>query len=343
MLLGELLSSGFCSSASHATLLSGCVQWSSPSLQHDRLPQLVFAHHTFPNMRPLRNATSKSDSKSVAQIIFEEFAPTVPPHLSHSWPLCFENLGGGNTRIRHIEKEFNALLKKTMSRVHRLAVKGGGERSSHVAQFGLSVLATPPESLVPSSAAPLFWIGNGSHVAHGPRRMSDDSRAPSRSFLKIEESMHAFFVEEEERIQPGQIVCDLGAAPGGWSYSAALRGGYVIAVDNGPLKGAASEHPRIEHVRHDAFTFTPPSGGCDWLLCDLVENPYHVLRNILEPWISRGWTRRFVVNLKFGRADPLQLIQDVRSSKILREHTRNLRVLHLYHDRQEVTVAGACE
>ena len=38
---------------------------------------------------------------------------------------------------------------------------------------------------------------------------------------------------------PGERVCDLGAAPGGWSYSAAKRGASVVAVDNGPLKGGA--------------------------------------------------------------------------------------------------------
>ena len=81
---------------------------------------------------------------------------------------------------------------------------------------------------------------------------------------------------------PGESVADLGAAPGGWSYSAAKRGARVLAVDNGPLKGGAAGHPRIEHRRADAFGFHPgPGERFDWLLCDLVEEPHHVLQGIV--------------------------------------------------------------
>jgi len=93
----------------------------------------------------------------------------------------------------------------------------------------------------------------------------------------------------------------LGAAPGGWSYSAVKRGARVIAIDNGPLKGGALDHPRIEHRREDAFKFTPGDARYDWLFCDMVEEPHNVLRNIVEPWLAGRWCRRFVINLKFGR------------------------------------------
>src|SRR5205085_3415482 len=88
---------------------------------------------------------------------------------------------------------------------------------------------------------------------HGPRRMADDDLAPSRSYLKVEEA----YVVLGREPQPGETVCDLGAAPGGWSYSAAKRGAQVIAIDNGPLKGGALDRPLIEHRREDAFKFSP--------------------------------------------------------------------------------------
>jgi 23S rRNA (cytidine2498-2'-O)-methyltransferase len=134
----------------------------------------------------------------------------------------------------------------------------------------------------------------------------------------------------------------LGAAPGGWSYSAAKRGARVIAVDNGPLKGGALNHPLIEHRLEDAFKFTPPEGGgYDWLFCDLVEEPHHVMQNIVAPWLEHGWCRRFVINLKFGHVDALALLREIRAAdSALARHGVNRHIRHLYHDREEFTVVG---
>src|SRR5690606_19578461 len=133
------------------------------------------------------------------------------------------------------------------------------------------------------------------------------------------------------------------AAPGGWSYSAAKRGAQVIAVDNGPLKGGALDHPRIEHRREDAFGFRPAGGQTvDWLFCDLVEDPQHVIRNLITPWLENRWCRLFVVILKFGGADRIALLGEVaRNDSPFVRAAPNLRVRHLYHDREEFTLVGS--
>ncbi|HEX2860298.1 MAG TPA: SAM-dependent methyltransferase, partial [Lacunisphaera sp.] len=145
-----------------------------------------------------------------------------------------------------------------------------------------------------------------------------------------------------ELFRPGQKVIDLGAAPGGWSYSAAKRGARVVAVDNGPLKGGALDHPAIEHRLEDAFRFSPAEGQViDWLFCDLVEEPHHVMQNIVAPWLERGWCRRFVINLKFGHVDPLALLREIRAAgSPFARHATAVRIRHLYHDREEFTVVG---
>ena len=173
---------------------------------------------------------------------------------------------------------------------------------------------------------------------NGQRRMADDPKAPSRSYLKLEEAYGILGCEPVT----AETVCDLGAAPGGWSYSAAKRGARVVAVDNGPLKGGALEHPGIDHRREDAFGYVPPHGeSFDWLFCDLVESPQHVLKSIVEPWLARGWCRRFVVNLKLGRVDPLALLAELGSpTSPFTLHGSDVRFRHLYHDRDEVTVTG---
>ena len=168
--------------------------------------------------------------------------------------------------------------------------------------------------------------------------MADDDLAPSRSYLKIEE---AYVVLGREPVA-GESACDLGAAPGGWSYSAAKRGARVVAIDNGPLKGGALNNSLIEHRREDAFRYSPePDVVFDWLFCDLVEEPHHVLQHIVGPWLERGWCRRYVVNLKFGRVDAVGLLAELRApgSALVRAGGR-FAIRHLYHDREEFTVVG---
>jgi 23S rRNA (cytidine2498-2'-O)-methyltransferase len=252
--------------------------------------------------------------------------------VTAAWPCVW--LGpletvGLSRRIAAVEDEFARSLRRRLARVARLATPGL-PRGGSVAR-GLFVFF---------SDFGRAWVAREA-VGYGQRRMADDAQAPSRSYLKIEE---AYGVLDREP-QAGETVCDLGAAPGGWSYSAAKRGARVVAVDNGPLKGGARYHPHLEHRREDAFGFHPPAGGAfDWLFCDLVEEPHHVLRNIVAPWLERGWCRRFVVNLKFGRVDPIALLQTLRApdSPLIR-HAPGARIRHLYHDREEFTVVGEVE
>jgi 23S rRNA (cytidine2498-2'-O)-methyltransferase len=233
---------------------------------------------------------------------------------------------GLGRRASAVEKAFHELLAKKLRRIAKLAApelpRGAG------ATRGLVVFFADFGRLF---AGRDCWRG-------GQRRMADDPLAPSRSYLKVEEA----YVVLGREPAPGETVCDLGAAPGGWSYSAARRGARVTAVDNGPLKGGALDHPAIEHRREDAFRFAPPEGGAfDWMFCDLVEDPHHVLQNLVAPWLERRWCRRFVVILKFGRTDPLALLREVRDpGSVFSRCTQNLRIRHLYHDREEFTLVG---
>ncbi|HUR57607.1 MAG TPA: SAM-dependent methyltransferase, partial [Opitutaceae bacterium] len=178
--------------------------------------------------------------------------------IEAAWPSVWlgpAELVGLGRRIGGVESAFGELLKKKLSRVAKLA-------SSAV-----------PRGMGAARGLFVFFADFGRVFAardafvHGPRRMADDERAPSRSYLKVEE---AYIVLGREP-QPGETVCDLGAAPGGWSYSAAKREARVVAIDNGPLKGGALDHPLIEHRAEDAFHFGPAVGQTfDWLFCDLV-------------------------------------------------------------------------
>ena len=242
------------------------------------------------------------------------------------WPLVMDAAGdekGLRRRATSVGKQLLALIRRKTSRVARLAIEGSGTAGGR----GLHVFFVDFNRLRASREV----------IAGGQCRMADDPDAPSRSYLKVEEAYGIL----GDAPKADQVVVDLGAAPGGWSFSAARRGARVIAVDNGPLKAGAADHPRITHRREDAFGFKVTDDPVDWLFCDLVEDPYHVLGDILEHWVERRWCRAFVVNLKCGRTDVSRLLGRLKApTGILAEGCETLRVRHLFHDRDEITVMG---
>jgi 23S rRNA (cytidine2498-2'-O)-methyltransferase len=286
----------------------------------------AFAHVTLTDAREIKG----SSVNALAQGLVEAMLAAVRgERIESAWPCVFHcpaEIVGLGRRVASVERAFHELLRKRLSRVSKLAVsdlpRALGEHRGWMVYF---------VDFDRAFAARVLQI-------HGPRRMADDDRAPSRSYLKVEEA----YVLAGREPQPGETVVDLGAAPGGWSYSAAKRGAQVLALDNGPLKGGALGHPQIEHRRVDAFGFQPEPGQCfDWLFCDLVEDPHHVLSNLVEPWLSRHWCRRFIVNLKFGRVAPQAFLAEVRSPQgVFARYAPGFRVSHLYHDREELTVVG---
>ena len=290
------------------------------------LPELAFPHLTLSAPREFKGESVNALASQLADFFF---ASLRGERIDAEWPCVFQTVPevvGLGRRASAVEKAFGELLKKKLSRIARLATadlpRGAGKARGLLvffADFGRVF------------AAREAWLG-------GQRRMADDDAAPSRSYLKVEE---AYIVLGREPAAEETVV-DLGAAPGGWSYSAAKRGARVIAVDNGPLKGGALNHPLIEHRLEDAFRFSPPTGvTCDWLFCDLVEEPHHVMQNIVAPWLAHGWCRRFVINLKFGHVDSLTLLKEIQApDSPFAKHATNLRIRHLYHNREEFTVVG---
>jgi 23S rRNA (cytidine2498-2'-O)-methyltransferase len=287
-----------------------------------KVEALAFAHLTLRDPVELRGDAVNALATRVADYFLTSLRGE---RIEAAWPSVWlgpQELVGLGRRIGAVEAAFGETLKKKLSRVAKLAVpdvpRGAGPARGlfvFFADFGRMFVARDA-------------------VVHGQRRMADDDLAPSRSYLKVEEAYIALGREP----QPGETVCDLGAAPGGWSYSAAKRGARVVAIDNGPLKGGALDHPQIEHRREDAFKFAPPDGQpFDWLFCDMLEEPHHVLSHIVEPWLTRRWCRRFVVNLKFGRVDAIALLRELRAPGAPVAHAR---IHHLYHDREEFTLVG---
>lgn len=183
---------------------------------------------------------------------------------------------------------------------------------------------------------------NSAASLNGIQRVSMAHDAPSRSYLKLAEAFEVFLTpaEQVQWLKPGMSAVDLGAAPGGWTWQLVQRQLKVIAVDNGPLKGAAAGHPSIKHLRQDGFRFRPQK-PVDWLVCDMVEQPQRVATLITE-WFIGGHTQRAIFNLKLPmkkRVAALNIaLASIRSALDAKGIRHRLAVKQLYHDREEVTV-----
>ena len=298
--------------------LGGKVEKSGPGwvLGPDGSGELCFAHLSL--LSPVE-LVGKSVN-ALAWAMADHFTgSTRDERFEGAWPYCVESATtpGLGRRADAVERECLERIRGRMSRVAKLALPG---RPTMGRARGLFAFLPDFDRLYVSREA----------LGGGQRRMADDPQAPSRSYLKVEEAYGVLGREPAA----GETVVDLGAAPGGWSYSAAKRGALVTAVDNGPLK-AGGLHPGITHKTEDAFLFAPDK-PVDWLFCDMIEDPERVVV-LVERWLTEGWCRRLIVNLKFGRKDPMAVL---RRCKDLRRNCPALKARHLFHDREEFTLVG---
>jgi 23S rRNA (cytidine2498-2'-O)-methyltransferase len=183
-------------------------------------------------------------------------------------------------------------------------------------------------------------VGASSPWPMGIPRLRMPGGAPSRSTLKLAEAI-ALFVGEEvqpKRMRPGMAAVDLGAAPGGWTWQLVRRGLMVTAVDNGPMDAALLETGQVKHRREDGFRYRPPE-PVDWMVCDMVESPSRVC-TLAARWVAEGWCRESIFNLKLPMKKRWEEVTRARGivEETLAGAPHRLRMKHLYHDREEITV-----
>jgi 23S rRNA (cytidine2498-2'-O)-methyltransferase len=190
------------------------------------------------------------------------------------------------------------------------------------------------------------WMG-ASHTSNsatdpmGIPRLRMPRAAPSRSTLKLDEAINWFFSKEEQTkwFKPGMHAVDLGAAPGGWSWQLINRGLLVTAVDNGPMDKELMKTGMVEHLRTDAFTYTP-ANKVFWLVCDMAERPLHVSR-LIARWFKQHNCKAAIFNLKLPMNKRYQSVVECKAllnNELDKASIRHLlRIKHLYHDREEVT------
>lgn len=183
--------------------------------------------------------------------------------------------------------------------------------------------------------------GNSSPWAMGIPRLRLFKSAPSRSALKLAEAFLSLMTEDERetRLKPGMKAVDLGASPGGWTWQLVQRSIHVMAIDNGPMDPALLESGAVRHQRVDGFSFRPKK-AVDWMVCDMVEKPALIAR-LVSDWIADGHARDCIFNLKLPmkkRFEEMERCRDIIAERLENAGVRyDLRLKHLYHDREEIT------
>ncbi|HEY4220287.1 MAG TPA: SAM-dependent methyltransferase [Myxococcota bacterium] len=142
----------------------------------------------------------------------------------------------------------------------------------------------------------------------GGRALGEDARdAPSSAHRKLDEALAWLGAGPG----PGDVVLDLGAAPGGWSWVCLQRGASVIAVDRADLSPDLLKHPLLTHVRADAFKYVPERAPT-WLLCDVIAEPERSL-DVAKRALEKKNLRGLVVTLKLKNPVSLAVLDAARA------------------------------
>lgn len=161
-------------------------------------------------------------------------------------------------------------------------------------------------SVVPAPVGPalLSWP---SPFAGGRALDERAANAPSSAHRKLDEALAWL------ETAPGSddVVLDLGAAPGGWSWAALRKGARVIAVDRADMDPEIVKHERLEHVRADAFKYVPERQPT-WLLCDVIAEPERSL-DVVARAVQSSHLRALVVTLKLKHPVKLDVIKRARA------------------------------
>ena len=303
-------------------------------------PRLAYAQLTFARqlIRLHGEVTELPERDRITPLLAA--LPAGPPQFGTLW-LEVPDTNEGKT-LSSFTRRFQPLLEAALIKAGRLVNNNSVQAE---------LVEAPTESLprlhifFPTQQRALIDSSDPHNSAAWPmgilrQKMPHD--APSRSYLKLAEAFEIFLSkqEQEQWLKPGMHAIDLGAAPGGWTWQLVQRGLKVIAVDNGPLKGAAAQHPSIKHLRQDGFRYRPKQ-PVDWLVCDMVEQPQRVAA-LMADWVGSGLTTRTIFNLKLPMKKRLEALTNaldgVRNVLDAKGIRYRLQAKQLYHDREEVTV-----
>jgi len=160
--------------------------------------------------------------------------------------------------------------------------------------------------------------------------IEDKEGPPNRAYLKLYEALTLAGTQP----QPGEFCIDVGGSPGGWAWVIHQCGAEVLCIDRSPLSSSVAELKGVSFQKRDAFTLLPEEFQAqgrriDWLFSDVICYPEKLYEWILR-WVEAGICKNFICTIKFKGGPDLSIVDKFAAIP-------NSRVLHLYHNKNELT------
>jgi 23S rRNA (cytidine2498-2'-O)-methyltransferase len=164
-----------------------------------------------------------------------------------------------------------------------------------------------------------------SPFANGEATFVDDRTGPpNRAYKKLWEALALL-----RRFPASTDRClDLGASPGGWTWTLAQYGAHVTGVDRAPLDPDVDGLPNVTAIEGSAFSIDPEEfGDVNWMCSDVIGYPDRIVR-LIETW--QGHADTIICSIKFQGPTDHGVIAALRQLP-------NAAVKHLFHNKHEVT------
>lgn len=159
----------------------------------------------------------------------------------------------------------------------------------------------------------------------------DHENPPSRAYLKLQEALVRFCSHFEVPFPDEKSRCfDAGACPGGWTWVLRQLGSKVFAVDRAELAENLMNDPKVEFMKHDAFTLKPEDlGKFDWIFSDVICYPSR-LYEWVNLWLESGLVKNMICTIKMQGEIDWPLVQKFAEIP-------NSIVVHLNYNKHELT------
>ena len=188
------------------------------------------------------------------------------------------------------------------------------------APLGSFTLLTPTLMLASRDCSSPFPNGQ-------PTFVEDHNGPPNRAYLKLWEALSLV----RRAPQPGDRVLDLGASPGGWTWSLARLGAHVTAVDRAPLDDAVTAMATVGWRGESAFGMDPREfADVQWVFSDIIAYPQRIL-TLAKRWITANPGVQLVFTIKLQGDVDYAVIDEFRALP-------HARVVHLSTNKNELTL-----
>lgn len=155
--------------------------------------------------------------------------------------------------------------------------------------------------------------------------IEDKKGPPNRAYLKLWEAFCMLDIPKE-----GDFALDLGASPGGWSHVLHSLKVNTLAIDKAPLEKYLMASPYIQFRQGSAFSLEPSEfDHIDWLCSDIACYPNR-LYTLICKWLQSNKVKNMICTIKLQGETDLSTITDFKQIP-------HSRILHLYHNKHELT------